>query len=215
MYDMAKGEWFISPERRYSDVYSSYINDDKDCIWIKRGNLKGVINTDGKEIVPPVYESDCLLNYQSQQSFAAMKGNGYTFYKMDGTKFTPTPSGRLSDMTQEGDRYYYDRKGEMQWVDIDCVNLTGHTVKLVAVLCNENGSAHVTKSGDHMRDDYTWTVTDPFWRVDDRSFFFPYSSISQPRYSTRTYIVKYTLYDVTAGNKVLDTATIKFSMKRS
>lgn len=172
MYDMRKGEWFISPERGYSDVYSSYINYDKDCIWIERGNLRGVINADGKEIVPPVYEPHCLTYYESERCFSAWKGNGYTFYKMDGTKFTPTPSGKLSDTTREGDRYYYDRKGDMQWVDIDCVNLTGHTIKLIAVLCNDNGSAHVSKSGDHLRDEFTWVVDAPFWRIDDRSFFF-------------------------------------------
>lgn len=214
LYSPKSDHWILPLERKYTNY--SFVDDNysESPIWIYKGEMGGVANENGEEIVPVVFDKITRLNSLGVFECKKSDGNGKRYYTLSGEPYAATATAYLSDESHEGDRNYNGNKGEMQWVDIHASFMSGHRIKLKMQLYNANGTPHVTRGGQHFKKEYYWDVDDDSFFVDDQSFFIPYSFISQPRYTDKDYYVKYTLIDATTG-RVLDTATIKFGMRRS
>lgn len=217
LYNMKSAEWVIPHDRGYTRY--SFIDSDTPAesgMWVYRGEMGGVTDASGNEIVPVKYDS--ITKYGSRGFYSCETGGTTEYYTLDGARYQPVARGYLSDEAREGDRNYNGNKGEMQWVDVNCDFMEGHTIKLVGTMYNSNGKAHVGRGGDVMKVEYVWFIDSDkkFFFIDDQMFFVPYAWVTQPRYTERKYWIKYTLYDITGGkSKVLDTCKINFGMIRN
>lgn len=220
LYDLDNKSWII-PMGKYSDwnfINTKDVPYEQKYFWIYDHNDNvGIADPQGKEILSPSKGSKAGDNnttfYYSDKYITVVKNGKTYYYNFNGTAFTPTPKGWLDDESREGDRTYGGHKGEMQWVDVHFRYLNGHKIKLICQVYNANGTPHVSRGGEHIKKVYEWDIDGDDQVVDDQVFFVRYDFISQPRYTSRDYYVKYTLIDVTTG-RTLATTKIKFGMQR-
>lgn len=211
LYNLQKNSWLIPIDRNYTDV--EYIDKDKNNsqIWIYRGDLGGVADTDGKEIIPPIYNEINRLNRHN--IFDCQKGNNHQYFTLSGERYTPEQSGKLSDFSRKNDNYIRDKKGETQWFDINTGFLKGHKVKVVGQLLNADGTPHKGRDGKGVKFEQVWNVDKVDFHVDNQMFHIPYDDIIQQKKSSANYIMQYILIDLTT-NKTLDEKKINFSVNK-
>lgn len=208
IYDLKTQLWLIPMDRKYTKIEK---NDGIYTVW--KYNKKGIVSENGKEIVPPVY-IEIKNTWINGDAYQCISDYNTDYFNIYGETVSPDPKAWLSDLSREGNRMRDGAKGEMQWVDINARFMKGHTLKLVKLVCNANGSPHISTKKKTLKWEYVVTVDSDEWVDDDNWYHIPYTLFNVPRNSSKDFYIKYTLYDITDGkNKLLDTQRIDFGVR--
>lgn len=211
LFNTNKNNWVLPLDRKYTSFSSVDEDSETSDFWISCGNLNGVADAGGDELIRPAYGDITYLNYLSM--YCCEKGSSKTYFNQDGTRAKITPHARFTNTNREGDYYKDYVKGEMQSVDFECYFLKGHRIKVIVQVFNSNGTpARLVTVDGKSRVESIYTPDYEVSPFTDHKFFVPYDCFPRYRHTSKNYYVKYTLIDVTAGGKVLDTVKIPFGV---
>lgn len=190
-----KKKWIVNISDRYDNYEMIKTNLDTKTLFVNWGEKYGVIDENGKIIVPVEYKNIEYL--EPVKYFAASNPgkNSRKYFNADGRIVSPTPKATLSLRTCQhvtwpatGQWHYYDLKTEF---------LKDHKIKVICQVYNDYGQP--LKKG---REEWDFKASSDFYTSWTDPFF-------PPRLTYSGYYVKHTVLDVTTG-KTLATLRIDF-----
>lgn len=182
----------------------SLINEECALFWVQKGDLYGVIDTDGKIVIPVEYTQPNLHFYDTY--FCGTKGGKNTYYRLNGEIIPAKREVTVTKQYLEHNIYHNGVKGFKLHYNFDTrfLNKNNESIYVTAAIYKSNGQPAKDRSGKHITCSSWKRPSYTFATFTDQQMFFPYSNIVQGK-GTQEYYIVLTFRDESGAKQIIPT----------